>query len=180
MSTSFADHTIETAPPAARRALTRVREEFGYLPAAAARMAESPNLLDGFLRLSGMFEGATLDPLAREVVVMAVAARNGCQVCLAIHAARLTRLGAEPALIAALRAAVPLADARLEAVRVFTLRAIDTAGAVGDDALAEFLGHGFTTRNALEVVLGIGTYTMTTLANRLTGAPVDDQLSAFA
>jgi hypothetical protein len=29
------------------------------------------------------------------------------------------------------------------------------------------------------VVLGIGTYTMSTLANRLTGGPVDDQLQAF-
>ncbi len=177
---SFADHTIETAPPAARRALTRVRQDLGYLPVAAARMAASPQLLDGFLRLSGMFEGSALDPLAREVVVMTVSARNGCQLCLAMHTARLTRLGAEPALIAALRAAAPLADARLEAVRVFTLRVLDTAGAVGEDALVEFLRHGFTRQNALEVVLGIGTYTMSTLANRLTGAPVDDQLSAFA
>jgi AhpD family alkylhydroperoxidase len=150
MSMSFADHTIETAPPAARRALTQVRKELGYLPVAAARMAASPQLLDGFLRLSGMFEGSSLDPLAREVVVMALSARNGCQVCLAMHTARLTRLGAEPALITALRAAAPLGDARLEAVRI------------------------------LEVVLGIGTYTMSTLANRLTGAPVDGQLSAFA
>jgi hypothetical protein len=54
------------------------------------------------------------------------------------------------------------------------------AGAVGDESLREFLGHGFTPRHALEVVLGIGAYTMSTLANRLTGAPVDDQLSAFA
>ncbi len=30
------------------------------------------------------------------------------------------------------------------------------------------------------MVLGIGTYTMSTLANRLTDAPLDDQLSAFA
>jgi AhpD family alkylhydroperoxidase len=177
---SFADLTIETAPPAARRALTRVREDLGYLPAAAARMAASPQLLDGFLRLSGMFEGSTLEPLAQEVVVMTVSARNGCELCLAMHTARLTRLGAGPALIAALRAAAPLADARLEAVRVFTRRVLDTAGAAGEDALADFLRHGFTKRNALEVVLGIGTYTMSTLANRLTGAPVDDQLSAFA
>jgi hypothetical protein len=28
--------------------------------------------------------------------------------------------------------------------------------------------------------LGIGTYTMSTVANRLTGAPVDDQLAAYA
>jgi hypothetical protein len=32
----------------------------------------------------------------------------------------------------------------------------------------------------LEVVLGIGTYTMSTLANRLTRAPLDEQLRAFA
>lgn len=71
-------------------------------------------------------------------------------------------------------------DARLEALRVFTLRVLDTAGDVGDDALAGFLAQGFTRQNALDVVLGIGTYTLSTLANRLTGAPVDDQLSAFA
>ena len=47
-------------------------------------------------------------------------------------------------------------------------------------ALRDFLARGYTTQNALEVVLGIGTYTMSTLANRLTGAAVDDQLAAHA
>jgi AhpD family alkylhydroperoxidase len=136
--------------------------------------------LGGFLRLSAIFESATLDPLAREVLIMTVAARNGCQVCLAMHTAILAGLGADPALAGALRAAGPLADARLEAVRTFTLRVLETAGAVGEEPLAEFLGHGFTARNALEVVLGIGTYTLSTFANRLTGAPVDEQLRAFA
>lgn len=176
----FTDHTVESAPPAARRAMTGVSTELGYLPAAVARMAASPQLLDGFLRLNGIFEASALDPVAREVVVMTVATRNGCHVCVALHTARLTALGAEEGLVTALRAAAPLADARLEAVRVFTLRVLDTAGGVGDDALAGFLGQGFTSQNALEVVLGIGTYTMSTLANRLTGAPVDAALSAFA
>jgi len=180
MSAWFTDHTVESAPPAARRAMTGVRNERGYVPAAVARMAASPQLLDGFLRLNKTFEGSALDPLAREVVVMAIATRNGCHVCAAMHSARLTALGAGPDLIAALRAAIPLADTRLEAVRQFTLRVLDTAGAVGDDALREFLGHGFTTQHALDVVLGIGTYTMSTLANRLTDAPVDDQLNALA
>jgi alkylhydroperoxidase family enzyme len=57
---------------------------------------------------------------------------------------------------------------------------LDTAGEAGEESLAEFLGHGFTRRNALEVVLGIGAYTLSTLANRLTGAPVDEELRAFA
>jgi len=57
---------------------------------------------------------------------------------------------------------------------------LDTAGDVGEPALRAFFGQGYTEQNALEIVLGIGTYVMSTLANRLTGAPVDDQLRAFA
>jgi hypothetical protein len=38
-------------------------------------------------------------------------------------------------------------------------------------------GSGYTRRQALEVVLGIGAYTMSTYANRLTGAPIDPELA---
>jgi AhpD family alkylhydroperoxidase len=176
----FIQHSIESAPPAARRSLAAMSDHLGYLPAAGARMATSPQLLDGFLKLSAMFEGTTLDPLAREAVVMTIATRNGCQLCVAMHTARLTALHADAGLVTALRGGAPLADPRLEAVRSFTLRILETAGDVGDPALDAFLAHGYTEQNALEVVLGIGTYTMSTLANRLTGAPVDDALHQFA
>ena len=144
-TTFFTEHSIESAPPAARRFMTATRDHLGYLPAGMARMAASPQLVDGFLRL--------------------------------------TALGAEPGLVEALRdpdRTEPLPDERLEAVRVFARRVLDTAGDVGDRAMRDFLAAGYTTQNALEVVLGIGTYTMSTLANRLTGAPVDDQLAAYA
>lgn len=45
-----------------------------------------------------------------------------------------------------------------------------TAGEVPEEEIGEFLAAGFTRRNALEVVLGIGTYTMSTLGNRLVRA----------
>ena len=178
--TTFTRHTIESAPPASRRAMAAVTAKQGYLPAAVALLAESPETLEGFLRLSATFDSCTLDPLARETVIMTVAARNGCHLCLAMHAARLAALGADPSLAAALRARGPLADARLEAARAFALRVLDTAGQPGEAAMAEFLGHGFTRRNALEVVLGIGAYTLSTLANRLVAAPVDEQLAPYA
>jgi AhpD family alkylhydroperoxidase len=180
VSDVFVEHTIESAPAEARRAMTATRGHLGYLPAGMARMAASPHLLDGFMKLNGIFENATLDPVAREVVVMTIAVRNGCHICVAMHTARLTAMDAGSGLIGALRNAGPLADQRLEAVRVFTLRVLDTAGDVGDQALGEFLASGYTSQNALEVVLGIGTYTMSTLANRLTGAPVDEPLAAYA
>ena len=109
-----------------------------------------------------------------------MAVRNGCHLCVAMHSARLAALGADPALAAALPSGGPLGEGRLDAVRAFTLRVLDTAGEAGDESVAEFLGHGFTRRNALEIVLGIGAYTLSTLANRLTAAPVDEGLRAFA
>ena len=183
VESAFTEHTVESAPPAARRFMTATRDHLGYLPAGMARMAASPQLIDGFLKLTAIFESSALDPVAREVVVMTIATRNGCHICVAMHTARLTALGASPDLMAALRdadSARPLPDERLDAIRVFTLRVLDTAGDVGDGALRDFLAWGYTAQNALEVVLGIGTYTMSTLANRLTGAPVDDQLAAHA
>ena len=176
----FTQHTIESAPAGSRRAMTAVAGKQGYLPAGVGLLAESPEVLEGFLRMSAIFDGCTLEPAAREVVIMTMAVRNGCHLCVAMHAARLAALGAGPELTRALRSGAPLADARLEAVRTFTVRVLDTAGAVGEESVAAFLGHGFTRRNALEVVLGIGTYTLSTLANRLTGAPVDEELRAFA
>jgi AhpD family alkylhydroperoxidase len=176
----FPEYTIESAPAGSRRFMVATQNHLGYLPAATARWAASPHLLEAFGRVLAIFEDGTLDPVAREVVVMTIATRNGCHVCVAMHTARLTALGASPDVIAALRGAAPLADQCLDAIRVFALRVLDTAGDVGDDALTAFLTSGYTRQQALEVVLGIGTYTMSTLANRLTDASLDDQLSAFA
>jgi AhpD family alkylhydroperoxidase len=178
--TMFTRHTIESAPAAARRPMAAVAAKQGYLPAAVGLLAESPEALEGFMRLSAAFDACTLGPLAREVVIMTIAVRNGCHLCVAMHTARLAALGADPALAAALRAGEPLGEEPLEAVRTFTVRVLDTAGDAGDESVAEFLGHGFTRRNALEIVLGIGAYTLSTLANRLTAAPVDEELRAFA
>jgi AhpD family alkylhydroperoxidase len=177
---AFPEQTMETAPPESRRLLKTTAAHLGYLPVALGRMAASPQLMDGFLKTSGLFESTTLDPLARETLVMTMAVRNGCHICVAMHTASLTRLGADAELIAALRDGRPAADGRLAAMQAFTLEVLETAGAVDDEQLAAFYRHGYTARNALEVVLGIGAYTMSTLANRMTRSPVDDRLAAFA
>ena len=178
--TPFPDHTLESAPAASRRAMEATSRHLGYLPAAMARLASSPELLDGFLKMSALFDTVTLDPIAREAVILTVSARNRCHICIAMHSAKLAALGAGDDLIAALRDQQPVADERLAAVQAFTLAVLGTAGAVEAGPLQAFLDQGYTARNALEVVLGIGTYTMTTLANRLTQAPLDYQLKAFA
>ncbi|MGW5868780.1 carboxymuconolactone decarboxylase family protein [Streptomyces sp. NPDC055239] len=166
----FAEHTVKSAPAESRAAMERTAAASGKTPSAVARLAESPELLNGFLELSASFERTTLEPVAREVVIMTVAVRNDCHICVTMHTGKLRKLGADAEIVAALREGRALGDERLEAVRQFTLEVLATAGGVGDAELKGFLAAGHTERNALEVVMGIGTYTMSTLANRLTRA----------
>ncbi|MGW4500711.1 carboxymuconolactone decarboxylase family protein [Micromonospora sp. NPDC004336] len=176
----FTTHTVDTAPAAARQTVEAVHRRFGHLPAAVGLMAESPEALRGFLTVNGIFESCALDPVEREVVVMTVATRNECHLCVAMHTATLTRHGVASALIEALRAGTPLPDDRLEALRRFTLAVLDHRGAVPEDGIAALLAAGYQRRHALDVVLGVGTYTISTFANRLTRAPLDPPVSAYA
>ncbi|MFJ6420764.1 carboxymuconolactone decarboxylase family protein [Streptomyces hydrogenans] len=123
--------------------------------AAAVLKAQAPQVLDAFLTLSGIFESTTLDPHSRETVILTVATRNQCHLCVDIHEAKCAALGPAPS------------AERLDAVRAFTLQVLASSGAVSDAELAAFEAAGHTRQNALEVVLGIGTYTLSTFANRL-------------
>jgi AhpD family alkylhydroperoxidase len=166
----FRTHTVDTAPAASRPILESTIAEFGQLPAPVARLAESPEMLGGFLHVSELFETSTLDPLSREVVVMTIAVRNGCRFCISMHTGRLRAIGAPTELITALREGGEIADRRQEKVRQFTQSVLENTGEVPEEEIEEFLAAGFTRRNALEVVLGIGAYTMSTFANRLVRA----------
>ncbi|MCO1618576.1 carboxymuconolactone decarboxylase family protein [Micromonospora sp. CPM1] len=176
----FTTYEPETAPAAARPVMAGVRRSLGHLPAAVGLMAGSPELLKGFLAANAAFEATDLDPVAREVVVLTVATRNGCHLCVAMHTAALVRHAAAPELIEALRAGTTLPDPRLEALRRFTVAVLDHRGAVPDADLDALLAAGWQPRHALDVVLGVGTYTISTFANRLTEAPLDEPLAAYA
>jgi AhpD family alkylhydroperoxidase len=176
----FPVHTPDTAPAAARPTMANVHRTLGHLPGAVALMAESPELLKGFLGAAAIFESTDLDPVAREVVVLTVATRHECHLCVAMHTATLARHGAAPELIEALRSGAPLPDPRLDALRRFTLAVLDHRGAVPDDEMGGFLAAGWQPRHALDVVLGVGTYTISTFANRLTDAPLDPPLAEYA
>ena len=176
----FTAYEPDTAPAAARPVMAGVRRTLGHLPAAVGLMAGSPELLKGFLAANAAFEATDLDPVAREVVVLTVATRNGCHLCVAMHTATLVRHGAAPELIEALRTGSTLPDSRLEALRRFTVAVLDHRGAVPDADLDALLAAGWQPRHALDVVLGVGTYTISTFANRLTEAPLDEPLAAYA
>ncbi len=166
----FQEHTVDSAPERIRPTLQKLRVKFGAIDPAVGRIANSPELLDAFLTANAFFERTSLAPLQRETLVMTVATRNGCRVCIEMHSATLRRLGADQNLISRLRAGEVAADAGLAALQRFVHAVMDTAGGVTDEQLTAFTDAGFDRAQALEVVLGIGAYTLSTFANRMTQA----------
>lgn len=175
---TFPSHTVETAPERSKEMVEGARKKFGFIPAPVARIAESPELLATFLGNTAAFDRSSLDALEREVVIMTLATRVECHYCVALHSATMTRQAVDAEVIGALREGRPLADAKLEALRRFTEAVLATNGGVAEEDVEAFLAAGHDRRNALDVVLGIGTYTLSTFANRLTGAPLDAPFEA--
>lgn len=156
------------APEATRAALLENKRLFGAVPEPLARYAGSPQLLGTALSSLHQFEQTSLAALEREVVAMAMGRLNGCKFCLALHRKLLRAQKASPELIDALEQGRALAEPRLEALRAFVLAVVDARGDVPEREWIRFREAGFSHAQALEVVLGIGAYTLTTLANRLT------------
>jgi AhpD family alkylhydroperoxidase len=157
-----------TAPTAARAALAQSKRDFGAIPAPLTRYAGSPLLLETALAGLHAFEKCSLAPLEREVLAMTMGRLNGCRFCIDLHRRLLAAHQAAPALIAALEAGEPLAEPRLEALRRFVLALVEHHGDVPARVWTDFREAGYSQPQALELVMGVGIYTITTLANRLT------------
>jgi len=157
-----------TAPIEAREALAQNRRAFGAIPAPLARYAASPVMLATALAGLHAFESTSLAPLEREVLAMTMGRLNGCRFCLRFHRRLLVEQKAPPELIEALEAGRPLTEPRLEALRAFVVALVESHGDVPARVWTDFREAGYAHRHALELVLGVGVYTLTTLANRLT------------
>lgn len=165
----------ETAPAAARPILEASAKRFGFLPSPVAHAAWSPALLSHLMASFAAFDRSSLSALEREVVAMTVAFENGCHYCMAMHSAMLADEGVR----AALRGGTPLADARLEAIRTFARDLVRTAGRPPAGSLARLADAGIGQAGALDIVLGVGVYQLSTMTNVLTGAPVDPAFESF-
>jgi AhpD family alkylhydroperoxidase len=176
----FPSLTIETAPAAARPILRASGQQFGFVPAPVARGALSPALLGQVLAGLRAFDQTSLSHLEREVVALTTAYEQGCSYCMALHSALLARSPEHAPVLEALRSGSPLRDVRLETLRGFSREVLLARGQVQPATWERFEQAGFTSEQALEVVLGVGAYVLSTLLNIVAEAPLDPAFAPFA
>ncbi len=172
--TRFDTHTLDSAPAASQPILQQVKKAYGAVPNLFGTFAESPALLQAYLELGGIFDRSTaFDASERQIVLMTTSFENDCEYCMAAHSTVAAGQRVPADVIEALRAGTALADPKLEALRTFTREIIRHRGWVADEDVQGFLDAGYTRRQLLEVILGVGFKTLSNYTNHIATTPVD-------
>ena len=171
--TVFDIHNRDSAPEAARPVIDGFVKKYGGLPNMMAMMAESPEILEAYLMMSGLWSRTALSQTERDVVLLAINRENACRYCMASQSFVSDRLGMPADMLAALRDGQPLDDPKLETLRSFATQVVRERGWVGEAAIGKLLEAGFTRRTVFEVILAAAFKTLSNYTDHVTDAPVD-------
>ncbi len=168
---NFTSHTPDTAPEGSKARLAEVGRAWGFVPKLHGNLAESPVALEAYDTLFGLVAKSTLSPVEQQVAYQAINVLHECEYCVAGHTYLSRMVKMDEQAIAALRGGTPIADARLQALRIFAESVVRERGFVGDAAVDAFLAAGFTRANVLEVVTIAATKTISNYTNHITHTP---------
>lgn len=177
--TDFTLHDTTTAPEASKPLLEKSNAAFGRIPGLHAVMAEAPGLLAAYQFAHAQFADSSFDKDELTVVWQAINVENNCHYCVPAHTGIAKMMGVDDAINEALRNETPLPNARLEALRTFTLAIVRERGHVDVATVQAFLDAGFTKRQILEVILGYSQKIMSNYTNHLADTPVDAVMQKF-
>lgn len=136
-------------------------------------MANSPHVLDMYLKMNQALSGISLS--AKEVEAVQLAASNvaGCDYCQAAHTAIGKGHGLTDEQALGARRGRVEGDARMDALVRFTRAVTETRGGVRDEELEAFRKAGFDDRAVVEVVGLVALATLTNVFNNVHRPDID-------
>lgn len=177
--TTFTLHNQNTAPEAAKPLLDKSQQAFGMVPGLHAVMAEAPGLLDGYQVLHGLFLNSSFNADEKTVVWQTINVEHACHYCVPAHTGIAKSMKVDDAISNALRDETPLPNAKLEALRDFTLAMVRQRGELEAQQLQDFYAAGYSQQNVLEVILGLSQKVMSNYTNHIAKTPIDQAFKAF-
>ncbi len=176
----FNVHTKATVSTESAELLGKAEKAYGFIPNLLGVLAESPAALKAYLTVGQIFDESSFSPTERQVVILAASRFNECHYCVAAHSA-VAELQKVPAqVIDAIRDDRPIADNKLEALRVFTTAVVEKRGWASDADIAQFRTAGYTRAQVLEVIVGVSFKTLSNYVNHIADTPLDDAFAARA
>jgi len=178
--TDYPLHNIETAPEAAKPLLQKSLQAFGMIPNLHAVMATSPQLLDLYQQAHEAFQNTSFNAEELTVVWQTINVEHACHYCVPAHTAVANMMKVDSAITDALRNETPLDNAKLEALRTFTLAVVRQRGNVTQDQVDAFFSAGYGQQQILEVIVGAAQKVMSNYVNHIAHTAVDAPFQKYA
>lgn len=175
----FKRHDRDSAPEASKELIDRSKKAFGRLPGLHAVMAEAPGALKGYQELHQLFLETSFDNDEKTVVWQTINVEHACHYCVPAHTGIAKSMNVSDEIIDALRDETPLPNAKLEALRTFTLAMVRKRGELNSEDLNAFYEAGYEQRHVLEVILGLAQKVMSNYTNHIAQTPVDEPFKKF-
>lgn len=172
----FKIYDINTAPTDSRTELEKIKLQQGDIHNIYAVMAESPLLLKGHAALRELFEKTGLSKEERKIVLLTASRENGSAYSVALQSDDAEKHEVPVEVIEAIRASKPLKDKKLEKLRAFTAKVVNSRAQIGERDVKDMLDSGYTRANILEVILAVGMVTLSNYTNLITRTPLDKHL----
>lgn len=135
-------------------------------------MANSPAVLDGYLKFSGALNQGSLDAKTRHAIALAVGQSNRCEYCLSAHTMMGKSAGLDDATIHDARLG-HATDKKMNGVIVLAKQLVDKKGSVSDGELAAAKSAGLTDGDIAEVVANVALNVFTNYFNNANQTEVD-------
>lgn len=168
----------QTASPESRALLEQIHASFGVTPNMFKAIAHSPAALRSMASSFAALGQGSIDRLLGEKIAVAVADRNACEYCLAVHTVLGRRAGASAEEMAAAQAG-EAADAKTAVALRFALKLVEARGQVDPADVQGLREVGYTDAQIAEVVAHVALNLYTNYVNVAFRVPVDFPAAAL-
>lgn len=168
--------TIENAEAISSQILETTKKKLGLIPNMYSAMANNPALLEGYVSAYNSFRlNSGFSPQEQEVIFLSIAYENGCEYCMAAHSFvgdNMTKVPIE--VTNAIRNNTEIPDEKLKSLSQFSKSVTLRRGFPTETDINNFIAAGYTEKDILGVIAGVGIKTMSNYFNHIFKTPIDD------
>ena len=163
---------VTDASEASQAVLEIVNKKLGRIPNMYKVMANSPAVLDAYVKLNGALSAGAIGSKMAEMIALATAEHNACSYCLSAHSFLGSKAGLTEQQIAdsqIFHSDIEKFDAGLQ----FTKKILTNPNQISSDDIAPLKKHGFTDGEILEIIANVIRNIFTNYVNIVSNTEVD-------
>lgn len=169
--TEFKVPSIEEVSPKNQLLFDKMQKQLGMVPNLYATFAYSESALGTYLNLEN---GRTsLSTKQMEVINLVVSEVNSCNYCLAAHTVIAKNAGISKEQTIEMRSGSFSLDPSLNALAKLVKSMVTDKGHIEQKLIEDFFKAGFNKENLVDVIIAVGSRTITNYLHAIVNVPVD-------